>query len=665
MRYILSFNGTGGATAPAALGNFGTAAFSIGAWVKLAPGQGRNLFSKRPGCSYCNFWEVYVGHTVSVSVCQDTGGTNYFSISGSKPIDDNAWHYLTFVRSGVALSLYVDGALDVSQNGPLAYNFNSTAPFLVADSVCAGSGGNGSARFNGLLDEMRVYGRALSGSEIAGLSQNAPAASCAGRLLTYWKFNEGTGATAYDACHSVVNTYGADDRLVQTVGGNGNTVTYTYDGPNGYGSLDVNNQTQKGLLSRKTDGNGHVTTYTYTALNQPLATYYPDGTGESVTYGAAGNVLTRTKPDGKVIRYTYDKDNRLTDITYPTLHATQFGYDADGRRTLMTDATGTTTWAYADGLHLTAITSPQGTVSYAYDGDGRRRTMGATGVGSGWTYGYDSGGRLTSLQSPSEGTAGFHYDGADRLYRKDKGDGDYETYGYDVANQMIGIGYYWFDGTLRNSRIYTYNAAGNLAKDDQGFYALSYLYDGAGQLTGEVSSGPNPPPALGYVYDQNGNRPGQTSNGSVVQSFTYDAHDKLTAGTGETPAYDLNGSLQSDTLTGQTFAYDEEDRLTNVSGPGYTDTFTYNGLGLRVGKSDTTNRHTGGGQEGGGPRPYGPRCRGWVPQPSLSLCPCIPKSGERPKGALFCARLDSPARNGHNTLRQLCEAAGGAGLCPG
>ena len=162
---------------------------------------------------------------------------------------------------------------------------------------------------------------------------------------------------------------------------------------------------------------------------------------------------------------------------------------------------------------------------------------------------------------------------------------------------MTDIGYYWFDGISRNFHHYTYDPAGNLLTDDQGFFNTRYLYDGADQLTGEVGGGTYATPTLGYTYDHNGNRLTQTSGGSQVQGFTYDAHDKLTGGTNETATYDPNGNLKSDTLTGQTFTYDDEDRLTGISGPGaggaaYTDTFRYNGLGLRVGKTDTTGTYS-------------------------------------------------------------------------
>jgi len=81
-----------------------------------------------------------------------------------------------------------------------------------------------------------------------------------------------------------------------------------------------------------------------------------------------------------------------------------------------------------------------------------------------------------------------------------------------------------------------------------------------------------------------------------VQSFTYDGHDKLVSGTAgnEVPGYDLNGNETSNTIYGGTYydTYDDEDRLTSVTLPdGHTDSYTYNGLGLRLTKSDPSGSY--------------------------------------------------------------------------
>ena len=113
------------------------------------------------------------------------------------------------------------------------------------------------------------------------------------------------------------------------------------------------------------------------------------------------------------------------------------------------------------------------------------------------------------------------------------------------------------------------------SEDDGG--TNTFGYDGADQLTSEVRTGPVPFNE-GYTYDHNGNRLTQTQNGTQVQSFGYDAHDKLMSGLGESEGYDANGNLLTQTVNGQHtgYTYDDEDRLTSVTLPdGHTDSFTY------------------------------------------------------------------------------------------
>ncbi len=375
--------------------------------------------------------------------------------------------------------------------------------------------------------------------------------------------------------HTVSNNYDGDNRTINTFtgtgNGNGDVVSYTYDGPNGRGSTDLNGHTQFGLLSSKTDGNGHTTTYTYTVRDEPYQTFYPDNTSEGRAYDANGNLTIRAKGDGKVINYTYDADNRLTDITYPTLPAVHYAYDADSRRTQMTDGNPTATnWMYGDGLHLTHLSSGRGDVLYDYWPNGQRWHMTAIGVNpssptSPYVYNYDADNRLKTLQNPFAETTTFSYNDDGTVRTKALANGAYTSYWYDPANgQMTDLQYIWPGLGGSYSHHYTYTPAGSLASRSEGDGGNnSFGYDGANRLISEVRTGPVPFTRI-YTYDHNGNRLTQTVNGSLVQSFTYDAHDKLTGGLNESESYDTNGNLTVQTVNGQTtrFGWDDKDRLT-------------------------------------------------------------------------------------------------------
>ena len=76
-------------------------------------------------------------------------------------VNDGTWHHMVGVvnRTTAVASLYVDGKLYDSQSSFSTENVNSTAAVRIGGSVL----------FVGSIDEMRVYNRALSTSEIYDL----------------------------------------------------------------------------------------------------------------------------------------------------------------------------------------------------------------------------------------------------------------------------------------------------------------------------------------------------------------------------------------------------------------------------------------------------------------------------------------------------------------
>jgi len=61
---------------------------------------------------------------------------------------------------------------------------------------------------------------------------------------------------------------------------------------------------------------------------------------------------------------------------------------------------------------MTSETTPEGSISYTYDADGRRASMSVAGQ-SAVTYGYDNAHRLTSITQGTT-TIGMTYDDANR-----------------------------------------------------------------------------------------------------------------------------------------------------------------------------------------------------------------------------------------------------------
>ena len=135
-------------------------------------------------------------------------------------------------------------------------------------------------------------------------------------------------------------------------------------------------------------------------------------------------------------------------------------------------------------------------------------------------------------------------------------------------------------GTLVYQDAITRDADGRItqAVEDQNGVTTTwgYTYDTRGRLASVSENGS----VVGtYGYDGNGNR--ISVNGQTVA--TYNADDQLTSYNGVPYTYAADGSLASAGST--TYQYDALGHLLEVKTPSETITYTYDGLGRRVGKS--------------------------------------------------------------------------------
>ncbi|PIZ96351.1 MAG: hypothetical protein COX79_05340 [Candidatus Levybacteria bacterium CG_4_10_14_0_2_um_filter_36_16] len=102
-------------------------------------------------------------------------GTNNPSVTGTKIVNDGAWHYIVGVKSGSTLYLYIDNApVKTGTDTTTGTTTNSSAVYL-------GERGNGSQYWNGAIDEVKIYNFALTADEIK-LDMNRGASQVLGSL---------------------------------------------------------------------------------------------------------------------------------------------------------------------------------------------------------------------------------------------------------------------------------------------------------------------------------------------------------------------------------------------------------------------------------------------------------------------------------------------------
>ncbi len=158
--------------------------FKRGAWTESYT----TLLTKSNGGGWANN-HIQISRVASTDTINLTISDNVLSTTDSVKtgtINAGQWYYITMTWDGANLIGYVDG-VEVGRY--------ATSIIVASDSTlfAIGKGAVGTNRFfNGLIDEVRIYNRALSVEEIRYQYNK-------GGPLGYWKMDEGGGRTVYDS----------------------------------------------------------------------------------------------------------------------------------------------------------------------------------------------------------------------------------------------------------------------------------------------------------------------------------------------------------------------------------------------------------------------------------------------------------------------------------
>jgi hypothetical protein len=103
-------------------------------------------------------------------------------IRGNTVLSTGKWYHVAATWDGATAKIYVNGVLDNTPASYTSYLGQDTRPVYI------GGRSGATDMFNGMIQEVYLYGRALSQAEIARLAG----------LPGQWRFSEGTGVTAAD-----------------------------------------------------------------------------------------------------------------------------------------------------------------------------------------------------------------------------------------------------------------------------------------------------------------------------------------------------------------------------------------------------------------------------------------------------------------------------------
>jgi hypothetical protein len=157
--------------------NYSTGGFSLSAWVQFSgtTGTGNNypIFSKH----ICGEQSGYILMLYNGKLTFWLAGSSGYNIlSTPDNYTDENWHHVAAVYDGVTQYIYVDGLLKNST----AFSYNT-----FNEANCALGGYNGcNGGFNGKVDEIKVFNRPLSNTEIQQMYNQS-----ATGLVAFYPFN--------------------------------------------------------------------------------------------------------------------------------------------------------------------------------------------------------------------------------------------------------------------------------------------------------------------------------------------------------------------------------------------------------------------------------------------------------------------------------------------
>ena len=332
-----------------------------------------------------------------------------------------------------------------------------------------------------------------------------------------------------------------------------------------------------GRLASETDHVGKVTSYK------------PD---------EAGNVYETTNRLAETTRITYDKGNRATKVDYlKDGTAETFGYDPAG--TLASAVNGSVTyrftWDYLNRL-LTKTDSRGKNLAFTYDGVGNVLTK-TTYQGSTTSYTYNAANRLVMLRNPDYLQVDYQYDPAGRLLSRVTSAGARTTSQYDANGWQTRLTQYDAANVLISDTSYTRDRAGNILTQTDAAGTTTYVYDPLYRL--KTADYPGTANDELFTYDKVGNRKTSTKS-SLTQNantryYNYttgtnrllDIRIGSTTGTVESGfTNDFEGRLTAQTGTGaKTFTWDAKSRVKTLTKSGATETYTYDPMDYRIGRS--------------------------------------------------------------------------------
>lgn len=157
-------------TAGTTAANLGTSDFTIAFWVRFDVTIPASLVSKRPRCGAAEMLDIRaIDGERAITEFAGEQASNYTLTFTTDPLNDGVWRHFAMRRTGQVVMTFIDGCLVGLGYGAGVVDFSTTAAALeFGRGACTDI--DGTLPFDGAMDEIQIYARALTGFELAELA---------------------------------------------------------------------------------------------------------------------------------------------------------------------------------------------------------------------------------------------------------------------------------------------------------------------------------------------------------------------------------------------------------------------------------------------------------------------------------------------------------------
>ena len=143
-----------------------TTAFTVTAWINRAPGSADAcIVNKSVGSNGNNSWQLCLRAADGAPAFFSAATTGADALTSEMTLETARWYHVALWWNGMTKAIYVDGARLVFKD-VAAISFDDS-DITIGSDVDAGMLVD---PFNGLVDDVRIYNRALSANELMALT---------------------------------------------------------------------------------------------------------------------------------------------------------------------------------------------------------------------------------------------------------------------------------------------------------------------------------------------------------------------------------------------------------------------------------------------------------------------------------------------------------------